>query len=401
MQSELSQAIKQLVQERGIPEDLVMSTIENFLLAAYKKKYGVVDNAVVRFSDDAMEVTLFAKKKIVLDDDLDDPVYEMPLSEALELNEECEVGDELLIEINPKEFDRVSVQSAKQKARQSLREIQKDTLYSEYKDKVGEMIIGYYQRERNGNIYVDLGKTEGILPKKYQSPARDLPPQRPDQGPHLRGGEDPDGAADRSLAQPRGVREEDLRARGSRDLRQDHRDLQDRPRAGLPHQDRRALDPRGRGPGRRVRRPQGRAHPGGGAGAGGREDRHPALLPGLAQLHQERPLARRGEPGRHPRRVQEARPGHRARRLVLPGHRQAGAQRAPGQPADGLEHRREDGEPVRRDGHLRRGQARRLRALRRAGGGDPEDLRAARASPRGWWRSWRATTSPTSRASSP
>ena len=170
MTSELSQAIKQLVQERGIPEDLVMSTIENFLLAAYKKKYGVVDNAVVRFSDDGQEVTLFAKKKIVLDDDLDDPVYEMPLSEALELNEECEVGDELLIEINPKEFDRVSVQSAKQKARQSLREIQKDTLYSEYKDKVGEMIIGYYQRERNGNIYVDLGKTEGILPKKYQSP---------------------------------------------------------------------------------------------------------------------------------------------------------------------------------------------------------------------------------------
>ncbi|HUI70994.1 MAG TPA: transcription termination factor NusA [Spirochaetia bacterium] len=170
MQSDLSQAIRQLVQERGIPEDLVMSTIENFLLAAYKKKYGVVDNAVVRFSDDGSEVTLFAKKKIVLDDDLDDPVYEIPLTEALELNEECEVGDELLIEINPKEFDRVSVQSAKQKARQSLREIQKDTLYSEFKDKVGEMIIGYYQRERNGNIYVDLGKTEGILPKKYQSP---------------------------------------------------------------------------------------------------------------------------------------------------------------------------------------------------------------------------------------
>ncbi len=170
MQSELSQAIKQLVQERGIPEDLVMSTVENFLLAAYKKKYGVVDNAVVRFNDDSTEVTLFARKKIVPDDDLDDEVYELPLSEALQLNEECEVGDELLIEINPKEFDRVSVQSAKQKARQSLREIQKDTLYSEYKDKVGEMIIGYYQRERNGNIYVDLGKTEGILPKKYQSP---------------------------------------------------------------------------------------------------------------------------------------------------------------------------------------------------------------------------------------
>ena len=178
MQSELSQAIRQLVQERGIPEDLVMSTIENFLLAAYKRKFGVCDNAVVRFSEDGTEVTLFARKKIVLEDDLDldDPVYEMTLEEAKELNEDAEVGDELLIEMNPKDFDRVSVQSAKQKARQSLREIQKDTLYSEYKDKVGEMIIGYYQRERNGNIYVDLGKTEGILPKKFQSPREDYHP---------------------------------------------------------------------------------------------------------------------------------------------------------------------------------------------------------------------------------
>jgi N utilization substance protein A len=80
------------------------------------------------------------------------------------------VGDELLIEIDPQKFDRIAVQSAKQKAKQTLREIQKDTLYSEYKDKEGEMIIGYYQRERNGNIFVDLGKVEGILPKRYQSP---------------------------------------------------------------------------------------------------------------------------------------------------------------------------------------------------------------------------------------
>jgi N utilization substance protein A len=72
--------------------------------------------------------------------------------------------------VDPKEFDRIAVQSAKQTAHQSIREIQKDSLYSEYKDKVGEIIIGYYQWERNNTIYVDLGKVEGILPKKYQSP---------------------------------------------------------------------------------------------------------------------------------------------------------------------------------------------------------------------------------------
>jgi N utilization substance protein A len=106
----------------------------------------------------------------VAEDDFYDPVSEIVLSEAKAINEESEIGDELLIEINPKEFDRISIQSAKQRTKQTLRDIQKDTLYSEYKDKVGEMVIGYFQRERNGTIYVDLGKIEGVLPKKYQSP---------------------------------------------------------------------------------------------------------------------------------------------------------------------------------------------------------------------------------------
>jgi transcription termination/antitermination protein NusA len=168
MSSELGDAIRLLVADDGISEDLVRRTVEEFLLAAYKRKYGTADNAVVRFSEDGADVTLYAQRKIV--EDVYDPVSEVSLDEALAYNDECEIGDELLIEINPNEFDRVAVQSAKQKARQTLREIKKDTLYSEFKDKVGEMIIGYYQRERNGNIFVDLGKTEGILPKRYQSP---------------------------------------------------------------------------------------------------------------------------------------------------------------------------------------------------------------------------------------
>ncbi len=99
-----------------------------------------------------------------------DPVTEIDLEEARELNPDAEVGDEILVEIDPKQFDRITVQSAKQKAHQSIRDIQKDSLYSEFKDKEKEIIIGYYQRERNGTIYVDIGKMEGILPKKFQSP---------------------------------------------------------------------------------------------------------------------------------------------------------------------------------------------------------------------------------------
>ena len=170
MTSDFAESIRQLQQERGITEELVLSTIEDFLMAAYKRKFGTSDNAIVKFSDDNSDVAIYAKKMIVEEDDYYDPVCEILLEEAVKFNEESEIGDELLIRIDPKEFDRLAVQSAKQRARQDLREIQKDTLYSEFKDKVGEMIIGYYQREKNGNIFVDLGRTEGILPKRFQSP---------------------------------------------------------------------------------------------------------------------------------------------------------------------------------------------------------------------------------------
>jgi N utilization substance protein A len=164
----MSEAIRQISQDRGISEELILKTIEDTLIAAYKRRFGNADNAIVRFSDDNREVSIYAQKQIV--DGVYDPVAEIDLEEARELNPEAEIGDELLIEVDPKEFDRIAVQSAKQTAHQSIREIQKDSLYSEFKDKVGEIIIGYYQRERSGAIYVDLGKMEGILPKKHQSP---------------------------------------------------------------------------------------------------------------------------------------------------------------------------------------------------------------------------------------
>ena len=170
MSSEMALAIRQLTQERGISEELVLHTIEDTLLAAYKRKFGTIDNAVVRFAEDGTDVSIYAQKRIVPADEIDDPALEISLKDALEYNDDAELGDELLIEINPRDFDRVSIQSAKQKARQSLREIQKDTLYSEFKDREGELIVGYYQRERNGTIFVDLGRTEGILPRRYQSP---------------------------------------------------------------------------------------------------------------------------------------------------------------------------------------------------------------------------------------
>lgn len=168
MASQLAEAIHQLIQDKGLTEEAVLKTVENTIKAAYKRAYGTADNCFVEFEDDLSDVSVYSRKVIV--DGVYDPVTEIELEEALQMSPECEVGDEMDILIDPKDFELSAVQTGKQTARQSLSDIQKDTLMAEYKDKVGEIIIGYYQRERNGNIYVDLGKAEGILPAKFQSP---------------------------------------------------------------------------------------------------------------------------------------------------------------------------------------------------------------------------------------
>jgi N utilization substance protein A len=168
MAKDVSEAISQIVLERGISEELAVQIIETTLLAAYRQCFGTSENALIRFSEDNHSVSIYAQKKIV--DGVYDPVSEIELEEAGALNPDAEAGDELLVELDPEDFGRIAIQNARQVARQNIREIRKDSLYSEYKDKEGELIIGYYQRERNGTIYVDLGKIEGVLPKKFQSP---------------------------------------------------------------------------------------------------------------------------------------------------------------------------------------------------------------------------------------
>ena len=73
MSSQMALAIRQLIQERGISEELVLHTIEDTLLAAYKRKYGTIDNAVVRFAEDGTDVSIYAQKRIVPEAEIDDP----------------------------------------------------------------------------------------------------------------------------------------------------------------------------------------------------------------------------------------------------------------------------------------------------------------------------------------
>src|SRR5574344_1902650 len=166
--SEMADAIRALSAEKGISEDSIKQTIENTIKAAYKRTYGTSDNCIVKFNDDMTDVSVYSRKTIV--DGVYDPSTEIELEEAQKMSPDAELGDEIDILVDPHDFARSAVTTGKQTAHQTLNESFKDNLYNEYKDKVGEIIIGYYQREHTGNIYVDLGKVEGVLPQKFQSP---------------------------------------------------------------------------------------------------------------------------------------------------------------------------------------------------------------------------------------
>lgn len=163
---DLTQKVKELHGEKGISEELIIKTIEQALRKAYEKYYGTTENLVLRY-DDEYVISMFSKKEVV-EKEADD-LFEIDLSEARKIYKEAEIGDSMLVPCNPEEFGRIAIHSAKQIILQRLKEIEKNSLFSDLKGKQGELIIGYIQRIKNDAIYIDLGSYEGVLPKKYQS----------------------------------------------------------------------------------------------------------------------------------------------------------------------------------------------------------------------------------------
>ena len=177
---DMAEAIRELASEKGFSEDSVKLTIENALKMAYKKTYGQNDNAVVEFADDLSWVKIYSCREVVeSEDEVSDKSLEIALEDARAIDPDCKVGDKINIEEDPKAFDRSAVTVGKQTAHGELSESYRDSLYNLYKDNVGEIIIGYVQREYRRSIYVDLGKdgkVEGVLPAKYQSPRETYEP---------------------------------------------------------------------------------------------------------------------------------------------------------------------------------------------------------------------------------
>ena len=167
MTIDLTMTIKELEREKGISQELIVNTVETAIKKAYEKYYGTTENLVIRNEEDLV-LSIFSKKEVVAN--IQDDLFEISLEKAKEIDNNAEEGDSMLVPCNPEDFGRIAIHSAKQIILQRLREIKKDSIYSDFKAKEGEIIIGYVQRIKGETIYVDLGNYEGVLPRKNRSP---------------------------------------------------------------------------------------------------------------------------------------------------------------------------------------------------------------------------------------
>ena len=164
--SELARVIETLGKERGIGKKVIISAIEHAFLVTARKKFGIQGEYETRYNDENSDVDIYQYKNVVADGEVKDPILEIAFTKARGLDEECEVGDQLGLKMETPSFSRVDVQSVKQIIFQKVRDAEREILFSEFKHREGELITGIARRYERGNVIVDLGKADAILPRR-------------------------------------------------------------------------------------------------------------------------------------------------------------------------------------------------------------------------------------------
>jgi N utilization substance protein A len=167
MSSSIAQNIEALCQEQGIERDLVIDAMKEAVRAAAKKQFRSGEDIQVDWNPET-GIELSATKVVV--DEVTNEATELSIDEARELaGEEVELGDALLLPLPMEELGRIAAQTAKQILFQKVRDAVRSNVYEQYIDKIGDLVNGYVKRFERGNIIVDLGNLEAILPRSQQS----------------------------------------------------------------------------------------------------------------------------------------------------------------------------------------------------------------------------------------
>jgi N utilization substance protein A len=166
--TELKRIIDQISRDKGIDREILISTLEDAIRSAARKKYGQHREVEVAYNDDLGEIEVFEFKDVV--DKVDDSETQISMDEGQNMDPECQVGDQLGVKVETAEFGRIAAQSAKQVIIQRMKDAERDIIYEDYKDRKGEIISGMVLRFDKGNLIVNLGRAEAVLPAREQTP---------------------------------------------------------------------------------------------------------------------------------------------------------------------------------------------------------------------------------------
>ena len=183
MSNPLQQTIEALAKEKGIEPDVVISAIEEAVATASRKYYRTGENLKTRFNTETGQVDLFALKQVV--QDVSNPAVEIAIDEAREMYRQIygdevansiELGDEMEFPKPTEVLGRIAAQTAKQVIFQKVREAERENIFAEYNQRIGDVVNGTVKRFENGDIILEVGRIEAALPRKEQSRAESYTP---------------------------------------------------------------------------------------------------------------------------------------------------------------------------------------------------------------------------------
>ncbi|MGD8253715.1 MAG: transcription termination factor NusA [Syntrophobacterales bacterium] len=168
MIQDLKRIIEQVSRDKGIEREILITTLEEAMRSAARKRFGHDLDLEVAYNDEFGEIEAFQFKEVVAE--VEDSLLEISLEEGRKLDPDCEIGDSLGIKLDTDTFGRIAAQSAKQVIIQKMKDAEREMIFEDYKDRTGEVINGIVQRLDRGGITVNLGRAEAVVPYREQVP---------------------------------------------------------------------------------------------------------------------------------------------------------------------------------------------------------------------------------------
>lgn len=167
MKNDFLVAIAQISAERHLAKEVVLETIEQALVVAYKRNFGAAHSIEVKIDPNTGKARVHVEKEIV--EDIKDERSQISLKEARRLDATAEVGEVIRLEMTPKNWGRISAQTAKQVILQRIREAERETMYADWSDRLGEVVMGRVRNiDSGGNVILSLGRAEAVMPRSEQ-----------------------------------------------------------------------------------------------------------------------------------------------------------------------------------------------------------------------------------------